>query len=180
MAGWAMEEAENISMVLWFRARYIHWFNGRTISTTSLFYEVWLLVLHFYLLCRLTGGGPRPGQDTVRAGIWCSQHQHLSLGLDLTCFVIRHPSFVICHLSSVIHNLLSVIRRLSSVIPHPSFVIHRPSSVIHYPSFVIPCPPFVIRHPSSVGGIQWSDHFSWQQTDFVTNGGSNWAFRCLD
>ena len=58
------------------------------------------------------------GQDTVGAGtFWGVLNVSLrasgtQLGLDLTCFVIRHPS---------------------SDIPHPSFVIRHLSSVIRHP-----------------------------------------------
>ena len=97
------------------------------------------------------------GQDTVWAGtFWGVLNVSLrafgtQLILDLTCFVIRHPSSIVHHSPSVIRHLSSAVRRPSSTFRHPTFFICRLSSVIHHLSFVIRHPPSFIRHLSLVG-----------------------------
>ena len=79
------------------------------------------------------------------------------LRLDLTCFVIRHPSSIVHHPPSVIRHLSSAVRHphyvihhLSSVACHLSSIIRHSSSVIHRPSSAICHRSSVIGHPSSV------------------------------
>ena len=89
------------------------------------------------------------GQDTVGAGeFWGVLNDLLRasgthLGLDLTCFVIRH-------LSSVVRPPPSVLCLQSSVVRHPPSVVRHPSSAVRRPSSVICCPPSAVPHPSSV------------------------------
>ena len=91
--------------------------------------------MHTIKLFDQTRSSRTSGQDTVGAGeFWGVLNDLLRasgthLGLDLTCFVIRHlssvvrpPPSVLCRSSSAVRRPLSVIRRPSSAVRHPSSV----------------------------------------------------------